>query len=68
MDGKRALGELLTITPFRNVADFVSALTHTLREEPQYLPAGLKNLREKIEAMRPATANQFVAADSAASC
>lgn len=52
MDGKRALGEIIKYTPYRNTADLVSALTHTIREEPTTMPPGLAMLNRRLEAMR----------------
>jgi hypothetical protein len=59
MDGKRALGEFLSETPYQNVADFVNALTHTLRESAAPLPPGLQTLQERLVALRgePVTAS-----------
>jgi hypothetical protein len=55
MDGKRALGEFLTTTPFRTVADYISAATHALKELPAVMPPGLAALRARLAGMRGET-------------
>jgi energy-coupling factor transporter ATP-binding protein EcfA2 len=48
IDGKRTLGGFTHGTPFRTMAGFVSALASTLREEPDLLPGGFADLRNRL--------------------
>lgn len=65
MHGKRVLGQYVRATPFRSQSDFVSALTHTLREEPDCMPPGLSAFRERMDQLRSFSGSESLGAGTA---
>ncbi len=52
MDGKRVLGQYLPRTPFQRLPDLLAALEATIAAEPDLMPHGIVQLRDRLAELR----------------
>lgn len=51
IDGKRALSEYVSLSPFHSLPDLLNAIAATIRAEPDFLPQGFVSLRTRLRAL-----------------